>query len=134
MEPPVPYPALAQKHGLVLLYLFGSRARGRATPESDWDFAAFFEPVTGADLLTRAAALELDLVQLLGGPVDVTPLNDADPVFRLEVVASGRAVWARSERERVVFDATTIREYRDSAHRRRVYADATRRYFLPTPR
>jgi len=130
----VPYALLAQKHGLVLLYLFGSRAQGRATPESDWDFATLFEPVRDVDLLARSAALELDLVRFLGSPVDVTPLNDADPVFRFEVVASGRVVWARSERERVLFDAAAVREYRDSAHRRRVYADATRRYFLATPR
>jgi predicted nucleotidyltransferase len=134
MTPSTPYAALAEKHGLVLLYLFGSQARGRATPESDWDFAALFDPDPSMDLLARAAALELDLVRLVRGRVDVTPLNDADPVLRLEVVARGRVVWARSERERVLFDAAAMREYRDSAHRRRVYAAATRRYFQPDPR
>jgi len=134
MEPPVPYAEFARRHGLVLLYLFGSRARGRAMAGSDWDFAALFERIPGTDLLAQAAALELDLVRFLAGPVDVTPLNDADPVLRFEVIATGRTVWANSERERVLFEATVLREYRDSGHRRRVYADATRRYFLETPR
>ena len=62
--------------------------------------------------------------------MDVTPLNDADPVLRFAVIARGRLVHARTERERVRFEARVLRDYQDGAYRRRVYAEATRRYFL----
>ena len=130
MEPSTrDYAQVATRHGVALLYLFGSRAGETAAAGSDWDFAALFDADPGAELLPRCAALQLELERCLENRVDVTALNDADPVLRFEVIAGGRPVYAHSERERVLFEARVLREYHDSAHRRRVYAEATRRYF-----
>lgn len=61
-------------------YLFGSRATGRARPDSDWDVAIYLDDSLGARQRFRARNLltaELEEV----GPVDVVVLNDADPVL-----------------------------------------------------
>ena len=131
MEPTAnEYAEIARRQGVVLLYLFGSRAKGGAASDSDWDFAALFEASPGTDLLPRAAAVEIDLLKHFEEPVEVTPLNEADPVLRFEVISTGQIVYARSERERVLFDAAVQREYQDSNERRRIYRDANRRYFM----
>ena len=64
---------LAQDHHLTFLALFGSFARGTATPQSDVDLAVqFAHPV---DLLTFVG-IQLEMEQLLGRKVDLIPLDN----------------------------------------------------------
>jgi predicted nucleotidyltransferase/uncharacterized protein with HEPN domain len=60
---------IARKHGAISLRVFGSVARGEATPSSDVDFLVDLEP--GRSLLDLAG-LQVDLQDLLGRPVDVS--------------------------------------------------------------
>ena len=62
--------ALARAHKAVNVRVFGSLARGEDDDASDIDFLVDLEP--GADLLDLAA-LDIELEQLLGHPVDVVP-------------------------------------------------------------
>jgi predicted nucleotidyltransferase len=121
--------ALGRRHRLRLLYLFGSRAKGTAVAESDWDFAVLFETDPGADVFARMALLEQDLTQLVPGHVEVTMLHDAGAVFRFDVVSTGRCLFAATPRDRVIYEARACGDYADDAHRRRIYADGNRRYF-----
>ena len=59
---------LAARHGAYNVRVFGSVARGEATPESDIDFVVEMEP--GRSLLDLGGLLA-DLEQLLGYEVDV---------------------------------------------------------------
>lgn len=59
---------LAAEHGAINVRVFGSVARGEATPDSDVDFLVEFE--TGADMFD-AVALWQDLTTLLEREVDV---------------------------------------------------------------
>ena len=59
---------LAAQHGAYNVRVFGSVARGEATPESDIDFVVEMEP--GRSLLDLGGLLA-DLEQLLGYEVDV---------------------------------------------------------------
>ncbi|MBL0159599.1 MAG: nucleotidyltransferase family protein [Bryobacterales bacterium] len=59
---------VAKRHGAANVRVFGSVARGDATPESDVDLLVEWEP--GRSLLDHAG-LVLDLQELLGTPVEV---------------------------------------------------------------
>lgn len=63
---------IAQKFGIIHLYVFGSVARGDTTPQSDVDFLV--EMQEGADLF-GVAGFSYETEKLLGVPVDVVPLS-----------------------------------------------------------
>ncbi len=58
---------IAQQYGVKSVYLFGSRARGDATPESDYDFFIHKGKIIGLQLMSFERALE----NVLGCNVDV---------------------------------------------------------------
>ena len=74
---------IARRHGALRLRVFGSVARGEATPESDLDLLADFEP--RRDLLD-VAGLKLDLEALLGCKVDVVEEASLSPYLRQRVL------------------------------------------------
>ena len=74
---------IARRHGAVRLRVFGSVARGEATPGSDLDLLADFE--AKRDLLD-VAGLKLDLEALLGCKVDVVGEASLSPYLREQVL------------------------------------------------
>jgi predicted nucleotidyltransferase len=70
---------IAHDHNISYLALFGSFARGTATPDSDVDIAVrFVEPI---DLL-EFVGIQLEMEALLGWSVDLIPIDDAYPFVR----------------------------------------------------
>ena len=63
---------LAQHGGIRLAILFGSLAKGRATPESDLDLAVLMDVPLSAE--TKMALIG-DLSQAMGRPVDLIDLS-----------------------------------------------------------
>lgn len=63
---------IAQKHGIIKIYVFGSVARGDTSPKSDVDFLV--EMQEGASLF-GVAGFSYETEKLLGLPVDVVPLS-----------------------------------------------------------
>jgi hypothetical protein len=74
---------LAAEHGARNLRIFGSVARGAATPDSDIDVLVELEP--GRSLLDLGGLL-MDLQQALGRPVDVVTLQGLRPRIRERVL------------------------------------------------
>ena len=77
-------PALARRlarHDEVLFaFVFGSRAKGTARPDSDLDVAVFLDPqLTSQQRWDTRLKLHAELEDL--GPVDVIILNDAPPLL-----------------------------------------------------
>jgi len=69
------------------IYLFGSRARGDASPTSDIDVAVLpLEPLPPGTLAEIREALEESRVLY---PVEVVDLSEAAPEFRERVLAEG---------------------------------------------
>ncbi len=62
--------AALRTRGIVSLSVFGSVARGKATPDSDIDLAVTFEPEAQISL-TGLATLRAELTDLLAAPVDL---------------------------------------------------------------
>lgn len=70
---------IARNHNLSFLALFGSFARGTATPESDVDVAVrFAEPI---DLL-EFVGIRLEMEAVLRRPVDLIPVDNVYPFVR----------------------------------------------------
>lgn len=74
---------VAQAHGVTHAAIFGSVARGTATASSDLDLLVEFAP--GRTLLDQAA-LEIDLIALIGRPVDVVTYRSLHPLIRERVL------------------------------------------------
>jgi predicted nucleotidyltransferase len=106
----------ARRPEVVLAYLFGSVAKETARERSDVDVAVLFDPHLDAfergerflDLLGRIPS------ELASHEMDIQPLNAASPVFRAEVVRSGRLIYARSRSEQIEFVVRVMTEYDDT--------------------
>jgi predicted nucleotidyltransferase len=80
--------------GLNLLLLHGSRARGDAHAQSDWDFGYV------ADDRLDPEALRADLVRALGSEhVDLVDLDRASAQLRFRAARDGRVVYSLDSRQ-----------------------------------
>jgi len=101
----------AQDERIVLAYLFGSQARGRIGPTSDYDVAFL---VDGAVTHNERYRWAHELSQLVGRqPVDLVILNTAPVELRYNVIAEGRRVYEQDVAARVEFEANTLSLYGD---------------------
>jgi predicted nucleotidyltransferase len=78
---------VAGAYGAVSVRVFGSYARGTATPGSDVDLLVRLEP--GRDLIDLVG-LKLRLQELLGCPVDVVEEDGLSPYLRDEILREAR--------------------------------------------
>lgn len=87
--------ALAQRvtsmPGLHLLVLYGSRARGQARPESDWDFGYEADAGFDADGLLALLAEGLNADR-----IDLVDLDRVGALLRHRVAQDGRVVFERT--------------------------------------
>jgi predicted nucleotidyltransferase len=110
-----------QRHPRVLVaYLFGSTARGRAGPLSDVDVAVLL--AEDGDPFPAY----LDVVGELGsavGPdrVDVVLLNDAPVALACRVLRDGRLLLCRDERARIDHWVRTVDRFLDMEPFRRIF-------------
>jgi uncharacterized protein len=81
--------ALAQKHGVKKISIFGSVAKGEAHSSSDIDFLV--EMKDGRTLLDLGA-LQIELQELLGVEVDVVTPNGLRPRIRDQVLGDARPI------------------------------------------
>jgi predicted nucleotidyltransferase len=97
---------LAREHaGLRVLVLHGSRARGEARADSDWDFAYLATPGTDLSLLYSDLALALQT-----DAIDLTDLATAGGLLRYRAARDGVVVFERELRlfSRFWFDAVSF--------------------------
>lgn len=76
--------AALQAIGLRRVSLFGSTARGDATPQSDIDLAVMLDEDAGIDLF-RFAAMSEELSRLLGTKVDMVVEPARNPRMQAEI-------------------------------------------------
>ena len=105
-----------EAHPVVLAYLYGSAASGRATPLSDVDIALVmeeegFDPARRLDIELK---IEDQLVQACEiADLDVRIINQAPIMVRGEVVTNGILLYSRDEVLRVEFETSTRSVYFD---------------------
>ena len=77
---------ICRRHHIVRLSLFGSVLHGTAGPDSDLDLLVEFEPGRVPGFI-GIAAIERELSETLGRPVDLRTPQDLSPYFRDDVLA-----------------------------------------------
>lgn len=105
--------ALAERGDVVVVYLYGSRARGTAHAASDVDLGILFSAPLPKTLLGQPYLLEADLSELLGLPVQVVELNDATADLVHRVLRDGELLVERDRSARVRFEVKKRQEYLD---------------------
>lgn len=105
---------LERQPDVVLAYLFGSVARGRANALSDVDVAVLLDdcldPMTQVE---RQVALIEALDTFADREVQVVLLNRAPPLLRYDVIRYGALLHERTRAERVAFAVHTMKVYFD---------------------
>lgn len=109
-------PALAKvcrKHGIRLMVLFGSYARGFARPESDYDIAVEFNDGRNMDWLK----LTEDLVpHFPSNRIDIVELGKAPPLLAWCAATKGRALYDLDGRNWNRFRKRAVKEFEDVRH------------------
>lgn len=114
-----------QKFKVKLAYLFGSRAKGIAVKESDFDIAVLFEEGDGhPDFFDKGAYLKEDLRDYFPNEVDIVALNKANSLLKYEVISNGQPLYIEDEKFRLDFEVLSINEYIDEKYVREIYYSA----------
>ena len=103
----------ARPERFAAVYLFGSEARGTATPTSDVDVAVLFGSVRPGTLAAQPYELEDDLAGWLGRPVQVIVLDGAPPDLVHRVLRDGMLVAERDRSARIRFEVAARNAYFD---------------------
>lgn len=79
--------------GILGIYVFGSRASGDATADSDLDVAALLSGTADPLLIWRLSG---ELADMVGVPVDLIDLRAASTVMQYQIVTNGQRLWAKN--------------------------------------
>lgn len=102
--------AIAKKHGLSFVALFGSQATGRTHAKSDIDIAVLgFKEVDRIKI-----ANELDKI-LQRDDTEVVILNDATPTMMYVVARDGKVLYENGAGRFTAWKLYAMREWRDTA-------------------
>lgn len=99
--------------GIDAAYLFGSVARGDFTAESDVDVAVLLAGGAPKTLSQLPTALEGDLTEVAGRPVQVVVLNDAPVDLVHRVLRDGHLLHQGNPSRRIAFEVRARNEYFD---------------------
>lgn len=111
--------ALAKEPKIKLAYVLGSVVSGRIKPGSDFDLA-----IVASDKDILDFNYVYNLISHIGFPKDLDLSvvdKNSSPLFLFQIISTGKCVYQRSEEERILFEAHTLKNYYDSAHLRSIY-------------
>jgi len=99
-----------------LVYQFGSSLSEDQHEESDLDIAVLFNEIPQAQ---RILQLVDQLNDIITSEVDLAVLNDASPIFLMQVVAKGKIIFCRDPKINSYFVIRTVNMYDDLSYYRR---------------
>lgn len=111
---------LSKKEDILFAYVYGSFLHGTFR---DIDVGVFLQDDSrgAADPLRYETALELELEDSAGVPIDVRILNAAPLPFAYSVLQTGEVLFSRDEKARCDFVCRTYTYYHDFAYYRKRY-------------
>ncbi|MBC7775199.1 MAG: nucleotidyltransferase domain-containing protein [Phycisphaerae bacterium] len=103
---------------LKAVYLYGSRALGKARPDSDYDVAVLAaSPLEGKDVFFR---LQLELAGLTDSGVNLVDLQSLPIVLQFEVLRGRKRLFCADRAFCVDFEAEILSDYQRFAQERQV--------------
>jgi predicted nucleotidyltransferase len=105
--------ALAARPDVVCAWLFGSRARGDARPDSDVDVALLLDRDPGGTLPASGIAVAGELERVLASPVDVVVVDLAPPDLVHRVMRDGILLLDRDPGRRIAFEVAARNRWFD---------------------
>lgn len=105
--------AIFKKNGAEFVYLFGSRACGQVTPESDVDIAVYLKEKKVKDFFNQRLDLIAELSRLFKKETDVVILNTAPPFLRYVVLKEGRLIFCANNFKKIDFELKSLNDYFD---------------------
>lgn len=106
---------------VLAVYLYGSRARGTASPESDVDLGVLLRSAPPPSLRSVARDLEDAVERAVKTPVEAVVLNTAPADLVHRVLRDGVLLLDRDRPARLRFEVQSRNEYFDLAPLRRLY-------------
>lgn len=105
--------ALAARPAIVCAWLFGSRARGGARPDSDIDIAVLLIDDPSGRLPDSAIALAGELEDEIGASLDLVIANRAPPDLVHRVMRDGVLLLDRAPGKRIAFEVAARNRWFD---------------------
>lgn len=98
-----------------LAYIFGSVARGRASKISDIDIGVLLAPtLSESERFKLQLRIITDLMAMLKTKkVDVVVMNEAPLILNYEIIKANRAIFVRSESQKIDFEQRITCAYLD---------------------
>jgi predicted nucleotidyltransferase len=116
---------LEREPDVLVAYLYGSQARGRAGPLSDVDVAILLRE--DGDLFQRRLDLIGAVSEVTGSDAaDVVLLNEIPVALGYRVLRDGKVLVSRDERARIGYFVRTVDRYLDMAPMRRALDEGMR--------
>lgn len=106
---------------MLAVYLYGSEARGTATPSSDIDLAILYARPPARTLAALPLEIESALEREVGRPVQIVILNDAPADLVHRILRDGRLLLDRDRAARIRFEVRARNEFFDLAPVRALY-------------
>ena len=106
---------------VLAVYLYGSRARGTASRESDVDLGVLLKAEPAPTLRNAARDLEATAERALGLPVEVVVVNSAPADLVHRILRDGVILLDRDRAARLRFEVRSRNEYFDLEPLRRRY-------------
>lgn len=95
------------------VYLFGSRARGSARPDSDVDIGVLYATAPAPTLAAQPFLDEANLAEQLELPVQIIVMNTAPVDLTHRILTDGRLLVERNRSHRIRFEVQARNEYFD---------------------
>lgn len=109
------------KSGVLLVFFFGSAAGGNMTKDSDIDIGILFEHPPPVVFEINHLAGELSA--MLKREIDISVLNSASPILKMQVLKNGVLVFAKDKKPYYQFYVDTINQYDDLKRTRKICED-----------
>jgi predicted nucleotidyltransferase len=110
-------PTVLDRYPVDAAFVYGSVARGTATPWSDVDIALLLTVCPQPyERLKLELAIQADLEDAVGlAPIDVRTLNDAPLMVQGQIIQKGVRLYERDRQRRIAFEVATRKRYFDFA-------------------